>query len=55
MMNELNNDIGYPQPNLLLDARNNRSISYSPNYLQMNIKKMSEYGPDTIKVSEYGL
>lgn len=55
VMNQLNEDIGYPQPNLLLNSRKQRSISHSPNYLQLNIKKMSEYGPDTVKLLEFGV
>jgi hypothetical protein len=56
-MNELNNDIGYPQP-ILINDRRSHSISYSDdrkNYMQRNIKKMSEYAPDMVKVKEYGL
>lgn len=55
VMNELNNDAGYPQPNLLVGNHAYHSNNSSPNYLMMNIRKMSEYGPDTVKISEFGI
>lgn len=51
-MNELSTDIGYPQEILVDNRVKSKEAKPSKNFLRLNIKRMGDFGPETIRLSK---